>query len=146
MPVKPHIKALHLTIAYQFPSSQFHELKSIVESSVDPNATASWEIRLYSRDSRFSGKHVISFFHVLHFFHTLPSLFLQCYPKQSVPSDNSCLVMFMTETIIILIDQLNSRIITMRFVVTGMLFHPPSLWLDCRTVWTKVEEHCCVSF
>ncbi|CAH0384364.1 unnamed protein product [Bemisia tabaci] len=58
VPVKPHIKALHLTIAYQFPSSQFHELKSIVESSVDPNATASWEIRLYSRDSRFSGKHV----------------------------------------------------------------------------------------
>ncbi|XP_047498667.1 protein UBASH3A homolog isoform X3 [Penaeus chinensis] len=50
-------KALHLTLAYQFPPSHFSRLESLVDI-VDPRAPAAWEVRLYSRDTRIVGNEV----------------------------------------------------------------------------------------
>ncbi|XP_045594027.1 ecdysteroid-phosphate phosphatase isoform X2 [Procambarus clarkii] len=50
-------KALHLTLAYQFPPSQFSRLESLVDI-VEPRALSTWEVRLYSRDTRILGNEV----------------------------------------------------------------------------------------
>ena len=50
-------QALHLTLAYHFPSSQFANLESLVES-INPNVQGDWEFRLFSRDVRLADKEV----------------------------------------------------------------------------------------
>lgn len=51
------MKNLHLTLAYQFPSSAYQSLLELVER-LDTSHANSWELRLYSRDPRLALKNV----------------------------------------------------------------------------------------
>ncbi|XP_029049111.1 protein UBASH3A homolog [Osmia bicornis bicornis] len=54
---EPQIKSLHLTLAYQFPSNLYQQLRLMVEK-LKLTSSANWELRLYSRDSRLQNAHV----------------------------------------------------------------------------------------
>lgn len=56
---EPQVKSLHLTLAYQFPGNLYQPLRSMVkELNLRLNTPASWEFRLYSRDSRLQNMRV----------------------------------------------------------------------------------------
>lgn len=55
--MEPHVKNLHLTLAYQFPTNAYQNLLELVEK-LDTSCANSWELRLYSRDPRLATKHV----------------------------------------------------------------------------------------
>lgn len=54
---EPQIKSLHLTLAYQFPSNLYQQLRLMVEK-LTLICPTNWELRLYSRDSRLQNAHV----------------------------------------------------------------------------------------
>ncbi|XP_051154247.1 protein UBASH3A homolog [Leptopilina boulardi] len=60
--VEPHTKSLHLSLAYQFSSSHFQHLRSMVEK-LESSTAINWELRLYSRDSRLKNMHVHGVLH-----------------------------------------------------------------------------------
>jgi len=50
----PIVKSFHLTLAYQFSKEHFSSLESLAHD-IQPGAACSWELRLYSYDSRTAG-------------------------------------------------------------------------------------------
>lgn len=56
--VVPHVKSLHLTLAYQFDVSQKETLKSLIKSTINSSAPPLWEVKLYSREVRAANKQV----------------------------------------------------------------------------------------
>ena len=59
---EPNTKSLHLTLAYQFSTSVFESLRSMVEK-LEPNKFGNWELRLYSKDFRSSDLNVYKVMH-----------------------------------------------------------------------------------
>lgn len=55
--VEPYLKALHITLAYQFQLEHYAALEKLSQS-IDTGASACWELRLYSRDTRIKGSEV----------------------------------------------------------------------------------------
>lgn len=55
--LEAHVKSLHITLAYHFEESAYDELKCLVDE-LQPSDHSSWELRLYSRDPRFT-KHLV---------------------------------------------------------------------------------------
>lgn len=55
--LEPHVKNLHLTLAYQFPAEKYRDLLDLVEH-LDASCANNWELRLYSRDSRLGNMQV----------------------------------------------------------------------------------------
>ncbi|XP_050524014.1 protein UBASH3A homolog [Daktulosphaira vitifoliae] len=54
----PHLKSLHLTLAYQFDVNHKGTLKSLIKSIINTSSPNFWEIKLYSRESRAINKQV----------------------------------------------------------------------------------------
>lgn len=69
--LEPHVKSLHVTLAYQFTSNVYKPLKNLAESLV-PLEKALWELRLYSRDPRLATHHVhihmLCYIHFMQYF------------------------------------------------------------------------------
>ncbi|XP_064470686.1 ecdysteroid-phosphate phosphatase-like isoform X2 [Ornithodoros turicata] len=63
--VEPYLKALHITLAYQFQPDQCSQLEKLGQD-IDCTAAACWELRLYSRDTRIKGceVHKVLYSHV----------------------------------------------------------------------------------
>uniref|UniRef100_T1ITI2 Ecdysteroid-phosphate phosphatase n=1 Tax=Strigamia maritima TaxID=126957 RepID=T1ITI2_STRMM len=55
--IEPYMKSLHITLAYQFPGDQYPILDEL-SRKIDCSTEALWELRLYSRDNRITGKEV----------------------------------------------------------------------------------------
>ncbi|KAL4709373.1 hypothetical protein ACJJTC_013662 [Scirpophaga incertulas] len=55
--LEPHVKSLHITLAYHFDVAAYDALKDLVDE-LQPVDEASWELRLYSRDPRFANHQV----------------------------------------------------------------------------------------
>ncbi|XP_018494053.1 protein UBASH3A homolog [Galendromus occidentalis] len=55
--VEPYLKALHVTLAYQFDVTHYGSLEKLTQM-IDTEAPACWELRLYSRDMRIKGNEV----------------------------------------------------------------------------------------
>ncbi|XP_059053161.1 ecdysteroid-phosphate phosphatase [Achroia grisella] len=57
MNVEANVNSLHITLAYHFAVTAYDELKSVVDE-LQPIEQSSWELRLYSRDPRFTNHQV----------------------------------------------------------------------------------------
>lgn len=62
--VDPHLKSLHLTLAYQFDVAQKETLKSLIKSTINSSTPCLWELKLYSREVTAANKQV-SFHHYI---------------------------------------------------------------------------------
>ena len=51
----PIIKSFHLTLAYQFSKEHFSCLETLVQEAISVSTPCSWELRLYSYDTRTAG-------------------------------------------------------------------------------------------
>ncbi|KAH7951226.1 hypothetical protein HPB52_006971 [Rhipicephalus sanguineus] len=63
--VEPYLKALHITLAYQFQLEHYATLEKLSQA-INTNTAACWELRLYSRDTRIKGceVHKVLYSHV----------------------------------------------------------------------------------
>ncbi|KZC13855.1 Ubiquitin-associated and SH3 domain-containing protein B [Dufourea novaeangliae] len=56
---EPQLNSFHLTLLYQFPSKLYQQLRLMAEK-LTPTASANWELRLYSRDSRIQNVYKVT--------------------------------------------------------------------------------------